>query len=102
MADDQDLVYLQSDEGQTAFMERLAELGLETDARERARGALSRSLEGISSGNDDEAVAGVETIKNLGGNVTLKCEQHCIHHLNEGNAPAYATCFYACLARGGP
>jgi hypothetical protein len=26
------------------------------------------------------------------------CYNRCRHHLDEGNAPAYAVCFYACLA----
>lgn len=30
------------------------------------------------------------------------CGDKCQHHLEDGNAPAYAVCYWACVAKGGP
>lgn len=32
-------------------------------------------------------------------NPWLACEGHCLRHLDDGNAPFYATCYWACVVR---
>jgi hypothetical protein len=37
-----------------------------------------------------------------GGNPLRTCGDFCQHLLNGGDAPGYAVCYWACVARGGP
>lgn len=69
---------------------------------------IARSIAATRAGRGDEAVRGIEKLR-----VMLKdndgedspwqtCGAMCQHHLDEGNAPFYATCYWACVIRGGP
>jgi hypothetical protein len=95
-----DLEFLKSDEGQKAIKQKFDDL--ESADRERAELALTKIMSAAESGSHDDAVSGVEGLQSLGGDPWTKCEEFCRHHLNEGNAPAYAVCYAACVARGGP
>ncbi len=39
--------------------------------------------------------------KLMTGDQIDKCYKRCKHHLDDGNAPKYAVCFYACVAEPG-
>lgn len=83
---------------------------LDDDDKEILLTLAERSVEAINNGDEDGAAEGAQLFSaamrdNSGGLGTSpfeSCGDHCQHHLDNGNAPAYATCYWACVVRGGP
>jgi hypothetical protein len=69
---------------------------------------INQSMNALRAGDGAtslRALRKVQTIaKKAGGGIgpLTTCGDFCQHHLDEGNAPAYAVCYYACVLKGGP
>ena len=69
---------------------------------------VDSSIAATRAGRGDDAVRGIKELRavmkdNDGeGSPWETCGKMCQHHLDDGNAPAYAVCYWACVIRGGP
>ena len=77
-----------------------------TNASEKAlSNAIERSLNGVDIGNAKDVAEGISEYRAMMRRANGKwedCGDHCVHHLDNGDAKAYGVCYWACIARGGP
>ena len=79
--------------------------GLTIASEKALSNAIERSLKGVDSGNAKDVAAGISEYRAMmrrANGMWDDCGDHCGHHLDNGNAPAYGVCYWACIARGGP
>lgn len=66
-----------------------------------------RMIEAVKANDTDKVGSVVAEMRRvggggLGGSPWLDCGDYCQHLLDEGDAPGYAVCYWACVIRGGP
>lgn len=68
---------------------------------------VEQSLSALKAGDNTTSVRKIEEARAItrrlgkGGSSWENCGDHCQHHLDDGNAVAYAVCYWACVIRGG-
>lgn len=90
-------------------LERILPSGMSDEHKDLLIQVAARGVAAANSGDDQVAEETADIFKTVyldnngdGTSPFESCGDHCQHHLDDGNAPAYATCYWACVMRGGP
>lgn len=68
---------------------------------------VAQSLSAIKAGDGKTSVEKIEEVRALmskraNGSPWQTCGAHCNRHLDDGDAAAYAVCYWSCVINGGP
>lgn len=90
-------------------LEQTLPVGLSEEHKNLLLQVAAKGIAAANAGNGQLAANAAEVFKTVyldnGGNGESpfeSCGTHCQHLLDEGNAPGYGVCYWACVMRGGP